>query len=161
MRLLRKLLAVTAVMTAAFCSVQANALAAPAAHAAQGRASAAGVTPGVMPLTDSRCNYGSGNTTQVCIEIVGGGLYVDDMSIELDVISGQSGTTYRGVIEGPGGFYRATSSEVINSFQAKTTVFTVDAYVSAGTYTAYMEEWLPAPYDIWVTICETSAPVES
>jgi hypothetical protein len=162
MRLIRKLVVVTAVMAAAFCSTQATALAAPAhaANTAQVQVRVSPAIPRITPLTDDRCNYSAGNDSQICLEIVGGGLYVDEMNVGIANINAGNDVSYFAAIVGPGGFNRATQPVELDEFQGITFTFPIDADLPAGTYTAVLYEWNSDAGE-WIQIAATSCPVES
>jgi hypothetical protein len=117
MRLVRRLLIVMAVMATLFGPVQATALAAQAhtAVSAQTRVSAVAAAPSAVPATSSGCGYSGGNTAMVCLEIVGGRLYVDDMSVEMDNISAAD-TDYFAAITGPNSFQEVGPVVYLNKF---------------------------------------------
>lgn len=159
MRLVRRLLIIMAVMAALFGSVQATALAAPtpAAASAQARVSTVATASSVRPDTSSGCGYSSGNHAMVCLKIVGGGLYVDDMSVEMDNISAAD-TDYFAAITGPNSFQRIGPVVYLKEFQSYTKTFTIDADVSAGTYTATLFQWNP-DVEEWFAIASARAVV--
>jgi hypothetical protein len=162
MRLPRRLLLATTAMVAAFGLTQTTAMAGTAQAASPARAQVLirSADHRISPLTDSRCNYSASNIFQICLEIVGGGLYVDEMEVGLANISGGNNVDLFGAVTGPGGFSLQTSPVSVDTFQGITFTFPINAYLPAGTYSAVLFEWESGTGQ-WVHIATTSCPIET
>lgn len=158
MKLSAKVLVATGVMAAALGSAQATALAAPA-HAAVTAQVTASTPAAVSPDTAHECGYSTGGEAEICIEIVGSGLYVDDMSAEMYNINSSS-ADYFAAITGPDNFQNIGPVVFMNPGEHYTKTWIVDKDLPAGTYTATLFEW-NSYVEEWFAIASTQATVHT